>query len=70
MVRFKPTGHHSQIDNKLKHLVFERLILWNFEGFFFVATPDYKLCIEHCEWKFGYYNMVDTRPVRAALVVT
>ena len=27
LVRFKPTGHHSEIDNNLKHLVFERLIL-------------------------------------------
>lgn len=61
LVRYKPTGHHSEIDNKLKHLVFERLILWNFERFFFVATPDYELCIEPCEWWTEIWTLQDGR---------
>ena len=61
LVRFKPNWHHSEIDNKLKHWVFERLILWNFEGFFFVATPDYELCIEPCEWWTEIWTLQDGR---------
>ena len=37
-VRFKRIGYHSEIDYRLRHWVFERLILWKFKGFFFVAT--------------------------------
>ena len=38
LVRFKLIGHHNEIDYRLRHWVFERLILWKFKGFFFVAT--------------------------------
>ena len=50
LVRYKPFGHHGEINNKLKHWVFERIILWHLEGILFVATPDFELCIEHIEW--------------------
>ena len=50
LVRSKPLGHHGEINNKLKHLVFERLILWNLDGILFVATPDFELCIDPIEW--------------------
>ena len=61
LVRFKPTGHHSEIDNKLKHLVFERLILWKYDGFFFVATADYELCIEPGNWWTEIWTLQDGR---------
>ena len=47
LVRYKPVGHHCEINNKLKRWVFERIILWRIEGILFVATPDFELCIEH-----------------------
>ena len=50
LVRYKPIGYHCEIDNKLQHWVFERIILWRVEGILFVATPDFELCIEHFEW--------------------
>ena len=40
LIRYKPIGD-GEIDNKLKHLVYERIILWRVEETLFVATPDY-----------------------------
>ena len=45
LVRYKPIGYHGEIDNKLKHWVFERIIVWRIEGILFAATPDFELCI-------------------------
>ena len=41
LVRYKPVGHHCEINNKLKRWVFERIILRRIEGILFVATPDF-----------------------------
>ena len=38
LVRYKPIGH-GEIDYKLQHWVYERIILWRVEGILFVATP-------------------------------
>ena len=45
LVRYKPIGH-IEIDRKLQHLVYERIILWRIDGILFVATPNFDLCIE------------------------
>ena len=49
LIRYKPIGD-GEIDNKLKHWVYERIILWRVEGTLFVATPDYELCFEQLDW--------------------
>ena len=52
LVRMKRTGLHSDIDYKLERLKYERIVLWQVDKghIFFVATPDYELCIELYEW--------------------
>ena len=50
LVRYKRIGYHCEIDYKLQHWVFDRIILWRVEGILFVATPDFELCIEQLEW--------------------
>ena len=49
LIQYKPIGD-GEIDNKLKHWVYERIILWRVEETLFVATPDYELCIEQLDW--------------------
>ena len=49
LIRYKPIGD-GEIDNKLKHCVYERIILWRVEQTLFVATPDFELCIEQFDW--------------------
>ena len=52
MVCFKLICCHNEITYRLKHWLFERIVLWKVNGNaprFFVATPDGKLCLEPCE---------------------
>ena len=49
LIRYKPIGD-GEIDNKLKHWVYERIILWRVKKTLLVAIPDYELCIEQLDW--------------------
>ena len=52
LVRLKRTGLHTDIDYRLLHIKYERIVLWqiNESRMFFVAAPDYELCTELYEW--------------------